>query len=283
MALNLESVGKTTDALTHEYSWKDAVLYALGCGATKKDELDFLFEGSVPGAGPKVLPTYAVVPTFPVCAELFAMTGGDMLGVVHGSQSVTLHKPFAPAGKLTTIGKVEGVYDLKRMAQAFFTTETRDESGELLCETKWGIIFRLDGGFDGPRPPKTEKHRTPEREPDFVVEEKTSPEQALLYRLSGDFNPLHADPAIGEKAGFGQPILHGLCTFGFAGRAVIAKCCDGDPGRLASLSGQFRRPVWPGDTLITSGWREEDRVILQTRTAERPDEMSFTNAQATLR
>lgn len=282
MALNLDSVGKTTAALTHEYTWKDAVLYALGCGATKETELDFLFEGS-DGAGPKVLPTYAVVPTFPVCAELFKMTGGDMLGVVHGSRAITLHKPFTPAGKLTTVGKVEGVYDLKRMAQAVFTTETRDESNELVCETEWGIIFRLDGGFDGPRPPKTDKHRTPEREPDFVVEEKTSPEQALLYRLSGDLNPLHADPAIGEKAGFGQPILHGLCTFGYAGRAVIAECCDGDPAKLATLSGQFRRPVWPGDTLITSGWREEGRVILQTRTAERPDEMSFTNAQATLR
>lgn len=279
MALNLDSVGKPTNALHHEYTWQDAVLYALGCGATKKTELDFLFEGR----GPKVLPTYAVVPTFPVCAELFEMTGGDMLGVVHGSQSVTLHKPFAPSAKLTTVGKVKGVYDLKRMAQAVFTTETRDEGGELLCETEWGIIFRLDGGFDGPRPPKTPKHRTPERDPDFVVEEKTSPEQALLYRLSGDLNPLHADPAIGEKAGFGEPILHGLCTFGYAGRAVVAECCDGDPSKLLSLSGQFRRPVWPGDTLITSGWHEEGRIILQTRTAERPDEMSFTNAQATLR
>ena len=278
MALKIDSLGNTTEPLVHEYRWSDVALYALGIGA-KKAELDYLYEGR----GPKVFPTYAVVPTFPVCAELFDVVGGDLMGVVHGSQSITLHKPFAPEGRLTTVGKVEGVYDLKRMAQAVFSTETRDESGELVCETEWGIIFRLDGGFDGPRPPKTDKHRTPDREPDFVVEETTSAEQALLYRLSGDLNPLHADPAIGEKAGFGEPILHGLCTFGFAGRAVLASCCEGDATRLLSLRGQFRRPVWPGDTLITSGWRDGNNVILQTRTAERPDEMAFTNAMATLR
>lgn len=277
MALAIDSVGKTTKPLVHEYRWNDVVLYALGVGA-KKAELDYLYEGR----GPHVLPTYAVVPTFPVCAELFDIVGGDLMGVVHGSQSITLHKPFAPNGRLTTIGKVEGVYDLKRMAQAVFSTETRDEQGELVCETEWGIIFRLDGGFDGPRPPKADKHRTPDREPDFVVEEKTSDEQALLYRLSGDYNPLHADPEIGEKAGFGQPILHGLCTYGFAGRAVIDQLCDGDGSKLKSLRGQFRRPVWPGDTLITSGWRDGNNVIVQTRTAERPEEMAFTNALAVI-
>ncbi|MEM9864523.1 MAG: MaoC/PaaZ C-terminal domain-containing protein [Myxococcota bacterium] len=275
MALNLDAVGKTTKPLEFTYNWKDAVLYALGIGA-KKAELDFLFEGR----GPKVFPTFAVLPTFPVCAELFMITGGNLLGVVHGSQSITLHRPFASSGKLTTVGTVQGIYDLKRMAQAVFTTETRDESGELLCESEWGILFRMDGGFNGPRPPKTEKHRVPERDPDFEVEETTAPEQALLYRLCGDLNPLHADPEIGEKAGFGQPILHGLATYGFAGRAVLHACCDGDPSRLKRLSGQFRRPVWPGDTLVTRGWNEDGRVLLQTRTKERPEEMAFTNAFA---
>ncbi len=280
MALSIDSVGKVTEPLIHEYEARDVICYALGVGA-KKAELDFLYEGAE-RKGPLVLPTYAVVPTFPVCAELFEVIGGDLLGVVHGSQAITLHKPFAPSGRLTTVGKVAGVYDLKRMAQAVLTTETRDESGELVCETEWGIIFRLDGGFGGPRPPKSERHRTPDREPDFVVEEKTTPEQALLYRLSGDYNPLHADPAIGEKAGFGDPILHGLCTYGYAGRAVLQQVCEGDVSRLKAFRGQFRRPVWPGDTLITSGWRDGDQVVLQTRTAERPEEISFTNAIATV-
>lgn len=273
--LNLAAVDQTTEPLVHEHSWKDVVLYALGVGATKA-ELDFLFEGR----GPKVLPTYAVVPAFEAMKELFDLVEGDMLGVVHGAQAITLHAPFPPSGKLTTIGRVAGVYDLKRMAQAIFTTETRDEGGTLLCETEWNILFRNDGGFKGPRPPATPRHRVPERDPDFEVQEKTAPEQALLYRLSGDLNPLHADPAIGEKAGFGEPILHGLCTYGYVGRAVLREMCDGDPTRLRSLTGQFRRPVWPGDTLVTRGWNEDGRVILQTHTLERPDENAFTNAFA---
>ena len=278
MALNPDSVGKSTKPIVHEYRWSDTVLYALGVGAKRDRELDFLFEGR----GPKVLPTYAVVPTFPICGELFDIVGGDLLGVVHGSQSITLHQPFAPNGRLTSVGTVKGIYDLKRMAQATFATETRDENGELICETEWGIIYRFDGGFDGPRPPRSEKIRPPEREPDFVVSEVTTTEQALLYRLSGDLNPLHADPKIGEDAGFGQPILHGLCTYGHAGRAVLMEACDGDPSKLKAMRGQFRAPVWPGETLITSGWKEGSQVILQTRTKERPDEACFTNAVAEL-
>lgn len=276
MALNPEAEGKSTEPIVHEYGWKDAVLYALGVGARAEGELDFLWEGE----GPKVLPTYAVVPTFFVNGELFDVVGGDLLGVVHGGQRITLHKPFAPKGKLTTVGTVAGIYDLKRMAQSVITTETRDESGDLVCETEWSIIYRLDGGFGGKGPPPSAKHRPPEREPDFRVEEKTTPEQALLYRLNGDLNPLHADPSIGEKAGFGKPILHGLCTYGYVGRAVLQQACGGDPARLKSFAGQFRKPVWPGDTIVTEGWNEDGRWILRASAAERPGEYVFTNAYA---
>lgn len=275
MALKPEAEGKTTAELVHEYDWKDVALYALGVGARTR-ELDFLYEGR----GPKVLPTYAVVPSFFACGELLPVLGGDLLGVVHGGQRIRLHKPFAPKGRLTTVGKAAGIYDLKRMAQAVITTETRDDGGDLVCETEWSIIFRLDGGFGGKAPPPSEKVRPPDREPDFRVEEATSPEQALLYRLNGDTNPLHADPEIGEKAGFGRPILHGLCTYGYAGRAVLHECCDGDPSRLKSLSGQFRKPVWPGDTIVTEGFWEDGRVVLRTSTKERPGEYVFSNAYA---
>lgn len=275
MALNPEAVGQTTKELVHEYGWKDVVLYALSVGATV-DELDYLYEKR----GPKVLPTYAVIPTFDVCGELFDLVGGDMLGVVHGSQRIVLHRPFAPEGRLTTVGKVAAVHDLKRLAQAIFATETRDEKGELVCETEWLILFRLDGGFGGERPPRSLKVRAPEREPDFEVTDATRPEQAALYRLNGDLNPLHIDPEIGEKAGFGGPILHGLCTFGVVGRAVVQQACGGDPGRLKELRGQFRKPVWPGDTLVTRGWREDERLVLRATTTERPDEICFTNAYA---
>ena len=275
MALDPTAVGAETEPLVHEYTWKDVVLYALGVGATT-DELDFLYEKR----GPLVLPTYAVIPTLPVCSILFERTGGDLLGVVHGAQTIKLHRPFPPEGKLTTIGKVSGVYDLKRMAQATFTTETKDEKGQLLCETEWLIIFRLDGGFAGPRPPASLKVRAPDREPDFEVTETTSPEQALLYRLNGDLNPLHADPEIGEKAGFGKPILHGLCTYGYVGRALLNQAANGDPARVRELRGQFRKPVWPGDTLITRGWQEDGKWVLRATTQERPEEMAFTNAYA---
>lgn len=275
MALNPEAEGRTTRELVHEYDWKDTVLYALGVGA-RVSELDYLWEGR----GPKVLPTYAVVPTFHANGELFDVLGGDLLGVVHGGQRIRLHKPFPSKGRLTTVGKVEALYDLKRMATAVITTETKDEAGDLVCWTEWSIIFRLDGGFGGKAPPPSERVRAPERDPDFRVEEKTTEEQALLYRLNGDLNPLHADPAIGEKAGFGRPILHGLCTYGYVGRAVLQQCCGGDPARFRSLSGQFRKPVWPGDTIVTEGWSEDGRVILRASAKERPGEYVFTNAQA---
>ncbi|RLB51913.1 MAG: MaoC family protein [Deltaproteobacteria bacterium] len=275
MALNPEAEGHTTKELIHEYDWRDVALYALSVGA-KRSELDYLYEKR----GPMVLPTYAVVPAFFVNELVFDIVGGDLLGVVHGGQGIRLHKPFAPKGKLKTIGKVAGIYDLKRMATSVITTETRDEDGDLVCETEWNIIYRLDGGFGGKPPPRTPKVRPPERDPDFVVEEKTSEEQALLYRLSGDLNPLHADPAIGEKAGFGHPILHGLCTYGYACRAVINSVCEGDASRMKAFNGQFRKPVWPGDTIITEGWNENGKVIVRSSCKERPGEYGFTNAWA---
>lgn len=275
MGLNLDAVGKTTKEIKHTYRWQDVALYALGVGA-KRDELDYLYEKR----GPLVLPTYAVVPAFTANMELFDVVGGDMLGVVHGGQSIKLHRPFKPEDTLTTVGKVEGLYDLKKLATSLISTETRNGDGELVCETEWTIIYRNDGGFDGPRPPRTPKVRPPERDPDFVMEEKIPEEQALLYRLSGDLNPLHADPAIGEKAGFGHPILHGLCTYGYAGRAIMKHCCDGDPKRFKSLTGQFRNPMWPGDTIVVEGWKEDGRVIVRAAAKERPKDFAFSNAVA---
>ena len=276
MALNPDAQGYTTQPLIHDYDWKDTVLYALGCGARRDAELDYLYEKR----GPRVLPTYAVIPSFEVNREIFDVVQGNMLGVVHGAQRITCHKAFASKGRLTTVGKVAGLYDLKRMATSVITTQTKDEAGELVCETEWQIIYRLDGGFGGAPPPKTPRTRPPEREPDFVVEETTTTEQALLYRLNGDLNPLHADPEVGEKAGFGDPILHGLCTYGFVGRAVLHACCDGDPARFKTLAGQFRNPVWPGETLRTEGWNEEGRVVLRAATTQRPTDYVFSNAYA---
>lgn len=275
------AVGKTTEPLRFHYSFRDVALYALGVGAGHR-QLDLVYEG-LDRKGPKVLPTYAVIPTYEACKALFDVVGGDFEGVVHGGQSIRLHQPFAPEGTLTTIGKVASVGDLKRMAQVVFATETRDEKGALVCETEWTIMYLLDGGFGGAPPPKSVRVRAPEQAPDWVVTETTSIDQALLYRLSGDYNPLHADPAIAEKAAKvteGRPILHGLCTYGYVGRAILANECGGDPARLQLFAGRFSRPVWPGDTLEISGWRQDGRTLVVCKTKEHPEEPVFANAWA---
>jgi acyl dehydratase len=275
MAINPAVAGKSTAPLHHEYTWKDAVLYALGVGA-KIDELDYLFEGR----GPKVLPTFAVVPTFFANIEAMAEVGGNLVNVVHGGQKIHLHRPIPSSGKLTTIATVTGLYDIIKMAQAIVSTKTTDAQGNLLFETEWSVIYRGEGGFGGPRPPESPKATPPQRDPDFRVEEATTETQALLYRLSGDLNPLHADPAIGQLAGFGKPILHGLCTYGFVGRAVVKSMCGGDGDKLRSLSAQFRKPVWPGETLVTEGWViEPGKAVLRCTSKER-NEHVITNSIA---
>lgn len=273
--------GKTTEPLRFQYRFRDVALYALGVGAGQK-QLGFVYEG-LDGKSAKVLPTYAVIPTYEACKALFDVVGGDFGGVVHGGQSIRLHKPFVSEGTLTTIGKVASVGDLKRMAQVVFSTETRDHNDELVCETDWTIMYLLDGGYGGPPPPKSIRVRTPDRAPDWTVTETTSVDQALLYRLSGDYNPLHADPSVAEKAEKvtgGRPILHGLCTYGYVGRAILKNECGDDPSRLKLFNGRFSRPVWPGDTLEISGWRDDGRVLVSCKTKEHPEEPVFANSWA---
>ncbi len=275
MALNPTAVGQRTRETVHEYQWRDVVLYALGIGA-KGGDLDFVYESR----GPKVYPSYAVVPAFEANVAALHAVGGNPLGIVHHAQKIALHRPFEPSGKLTSVARVAGIYDLRRMAQAVVTTETRDRNGELVCEAEFSIIYRLDGNFGGETPPKRASFKPPKREPDFVVEDETSPEQAALYRLSGDHNPLHIDPDIASAAGFTKPILHGLCTYGFVCRAVLGAVGGNDPSRLKVLCGEFRKPVWPGDTLVTRGWMESDKVVLRASTKERPEEYALHNAYA---
>ncbi|MBN1653637.1 MAG: MaoC family protein [Deltaproteobacteria bacterium] len=277
MALNREAVGYKTKSMIHEYRWQDAVLYALGIGA-KRDELDFLYESR----GPLVYPSYAVIPAYLASFAAWDVVGGNPMGIVHHAQKIALHKPFEGSGKLVSVGEVAGIYDLKRMAQAVIAVTTRDHAGELVSQAEFSIIFRFDGNFGGEAPPKRESYKPPKRDPDFVFKEKTSPEQAALYRLSGDYNPLHIDPDIASASGFNQPILHGLCTFGFVCRAVLRGFAGNDPAKLKALSGEFRKPVWPGETLVTHAWQEDGKIVLRTSTEERPEEYVFQNAYALL-
>lgn len=250
MNLDLSAVGRQAPASTFEYDWKTVVLYALGIGATA-DDLDYLYEGR----GPHVYPTFGVVPAFEPVWKVLAEIGANFEELVHQAQSLVLHRTLPPQGRLLTRVSVEGIYDFRRFAQINLRA-TSELDGERVCETGWSLVTRGQGGFGGPRPPKTRWPTRPDGVgPDFQVEARTSREQALLYRLSGDVNPLHVDPEFAARAGFAEgPILHGLCTFGYIGRAVVAMACGGSASRLKALHAQFRKPVWPGDSLLTEGY-----------------------------
>ncbi|HEY8087540.1 MAG TPA: MaoC/PaaZ C-terminal domain-containing protein [Polyangiaceae bacterium] len=280
MPLDLSLVGKPSAPHTWEYGWKDTVLYALGVGA-KQAELDYLYEGR----GPRVLPSFAVVSKFAPMLDLLAKSGGNMAMIVHYGERVTVHGPLAPHGKLVTTATIRGVYDMKRLAQVVIDTRAEDSGGKLVAETTSAMLFRGDGGFGGEPPPKEAPpvERPRDVPPTFTVEETTSSEQALLYRLSGDHNPLHADPEFARNVGFERgPILHGLCSYGFMVRHVARGACGGDATRVRSFEAQFKRPVWPGDTLVTEGWVvRPDAVALQVKVKER-DEVVLAGAWATL-
>ncbi|MBX3260738.1 MAG: MaoC family dehydratase N-terminal domain-containing protein [Labilithrix sp.] len=270
MALDLSVVDKPLEPQIFSYSWKDTVLYALGVGA-KKDELDWLYEGR----GPKVLPSFAVVPMFKPMLDCVVRTGGDLSMVVHGKQSVRLHADLPPEATVSTVARVRGLYDMRKFAIVVIDCEIKDAAAKLLAETSSQIIIRGAGNFGGEAPPKEEKvAEAPKgQEPDFRFEEKTAPEQALLYRLSGDWNPLHADPEFAARVGFEQgPILHGLCTFGHMVRHVGKVACGGDSSRLVAFETKFSKPVWPGDTLVTEGWNvAPGKIALQVKAKERDE------------
>ena len=283
MAFDLSLVGKPTEPQKMVYSWKDTVLYALGIGA-KKSELEYLYEGR----GPRVYPSFAVVPKFDPMLQVLARSGGNMAMIVHGGERVYVNKPIAASGALFTTATIRGIYDLRKFASVLVDTESKDESGAVVATTTSSILFRGEGGFGGQPPPKEESvgiSAPKDRPADFVIEEATTPEQALLYRLSGDLNPLHADPDFANSVGFAQgPILHGLCTYGHMVRHLVKGACGGDASRVTGFDGQFRRPVWPGDTLVTSGWIiDEGKVALSVAVKERNNEVVISNAWGTIK
>ncbi|HXZ66741.1 MAG TPA: MaoC/PaaZ C-terminal domain-containing protein, partial [Streptosporangiaceae bacterium] len=243
-----------------ERSWTstDALLYAIGVGAGLGDplrELEFTTENTA-GVQQQVLPTYGVLLAQ---ARMSGSLGDfDRAMLVHAEQSIELHKPLPVEGTLRTSATVTGIYD--KGSGALVETENRaidSVTGEPLVTTTSSTFIRGEGGFGGDRgtaPP----WQLPDRAPDHKVTVQTRPEQALLYRLSGDRNPLHADPAFAARGGFSRPILHGLCTYGFTGRVLLHEVCGSDPARFAVMSGRFSRPVLPGESLVVSIWAAAD-------------------------
>lgn len=279
MALNPDAVGIESKESSLSFDWKTLVLYALGIGA-KRDELDYLYEAR----GPKVFPTFAVVPGYGAMFELLGRTGGSLEQVVHASQSVRVHDTLPRSGELVTKGKITGLYDLKKLAQMVFVTETRCQ-GRLVFEAEWSMFFLGQGGFGGPRPPKSAVPKIPtDARPVFEVAEVVSAEQAILYRLSGDINPLHIDPEFAKIVGFEQgPILHGLATYGYCARALIRSALGGDAARLRAFHGQFRKPIWPGETLLTQGFLVDGSYVMRCLAAGREEPVALCSAELTER
>jgi acyl dehydratase len=246
---------------TFVYGWPDVVQYALAIGAGS-GELDYLYEA----CGPKVFPTFAVIPSYPVVYELNRRLGGDPLGVVHLGQQIRLYEELPPHGRLSVLGKVAGVYDHGALASSQVTTQTWDDAHRLLCETRWTVGFMRDGNFGGDRPPRRRRARPPARPCDFRSDHVTSPVQAFMYRLTGDHNPLHVDAAIASLSGFSRPILHGLCTYGFVCRAALQWCRDARLSAIQEFGAEFRRPVHPGETLVIEGWRTNTGLVLRVTT-----------------
>ena len=259
-ALGPDAVGIELPATTYEYNDRDVMLYNLGIGAT---ELPFVFERNL-----KVIPTFAVIPAFPALMGLASGVEVNPVMILHGEQAFTIHKQPAVKGKLTTAGKITGVYDKGKGALAILVTETKDEAGELVYTNQFGVFVRGAGGFGGERGPEA-GNVPPERAPDKTVSMDIALNQAMIYRLSGDRNPLHVDPDFAKMAGYDRPILHGLCSFGHVGRAVLAEYCDNDPGRFTGMAVRFSGVVFPGDTITTEMWDTGGgKIIVQAKTQE---------------
>jgi acyl dehydratase len=258
------------EGLTFSYNERDTMLYALsiGMGENPVDEreLSFVFEGG----GLQAVPTQACV----IARSSLLMDAGlDRAKIVHGEQRVELRRPLPPSAQLVASAWIDDVRDkgAGKGALVMLVTDVRlaDAPDEPLCRLRSTIFARGDGGVGGPAGAVEPPRPVPARAPDRVSSYQTSANQALLYRLNGDRNPLHAEPAFAARAGFAKPILHGLCTYGIACRALLAGPCDYDPSAMASFDARFTAPVYPGERITTEMWDEEGEIAFRCRVEAR--------------
>jgi len=265
MPIDLSAVGKKLNPTTHTYTERDVMLYALGVGCGT-DELQFTYERDL-----KVLPTFAVIPAFPAMLNLGGAMEVNPAMVLHGEQRIELGGPIPTSGTCVTTPTIKAVYDKGKAAVVVVETESVDGKGKHLFRATSSIFVRGEGGFGGERGPSGPRNVPPDRKPDQSISYTTLPQQALVYRLSGDMNPLHADPDFAKMGGFDRPILHGLCSYGLAGRAVLAAFCGNDPTRLKSFEVRFAGVVFPGETLTTDMWQvAPGKIVLTARTDRGP-------------
>lgn len=262
MALDPSSVGLKGEPSKRSWTSKDSLLYAVGVGAGTS-ELPFTTENTK-DTPQRVLPTMAVI-----------LGGGgipmDKAGsfnpalMVHGTEGIELYREIPADGEIESVGEITGVWDKgKAGVLEFESTSTLIATGKPLFKVKMSLYCRGAGDFGCERGPSA-SFEVPDRKADHEVEYTTREDQALTYRLSGDRNPLHSDPSFAAMGGFDRPILHGLCTYGFTGRALLHALCDGNPSNFKGMDGRFSKPVMPGDTLTISMWVDGNEALFQTK------------------
>lgn len=268
MSLNLNAKGRKIGPFRKAYTWRDVILYALGVGAGFS-EIHYCYEKSL-----KVLPTFAATAIIDFLWAAGAASEAELTGILHGEQEIVFHNPIPTDGELTTEGAITDFWDkgADKGALIVARSETRHDRGHTLFTSIITLFARHDGGFDGPNT-AAKREVFPETDPDFSVGDTPATDQPLLYRLSGDLFDLHVDADFARRAGFEKPIMHGLCTFGYACRALIAKTVPGSPEKVRRIKCRFARPLYPGIPIETRIWRiSAGRCLWRTvnaRTGER--------------
>ena len=276
-SLDIPPVEQTLEA-------RDVILYALGIGLGSDpldaQQLQYVYERNL-----RMLPTMAIVLGYGGALSQYGNTGITHTHVVHGEQGFAIHRPLPVAGKVIGKTRVSGVVDKGEGRGALVYTETvvREAGNDAPLVTLTSSTFcRADGGFGGPTGPVPPLHTVPKTSPDLVCDLATLPQAALIYRLSGDYNPLHADPAYAKRGGYDRPILHGRCTFGVVGHALLKTCCAYDPTRLVAMAGRFSAPVFPGETIRTEIWQDGETVSFRATVPAR-DIVVLNNGKARIK
>jgi acyl dehydratase len=258
LTINNDIVGMQFDPVKVSWTSKDTILYALGVGASPDDELDYVYEPK----GPKVIPTFGVCPGLNLMLGVIGKVEINLMNLLHGEQMTILHRPVPPNANARGVAKIVEVWDKGKAAVIGLEGTVEDDDGPIFTN-KSTLFIRGAGGFGGDRGPSTKDFNVPpQRTPDFTVKDITLPQQAAIYRLSGDPNPIHIDPEFAALAGFEKPFLHGLCSYGFGCRAILKTLCKNDPKLFKSIQGRFTDQVYMGDTLLTKIWKTEDGEAL---------------------